>query len=320
MIARESLSAFHLHTLFLGGAVVLLCAGCWEEIQYNPAESVEATLTDTRDSTNDLTTTQLFGSSDDANSPATESLETGQPQEDTDPIGASAPSQFVEQEPRESEVKTSDSAAPQDRTFPSNETDKGTFPPKERAEFTVAAERTAPDVDVMRPSRTALAAWRASSRWSLAAAIYAKGQAKDRYEDLLDEAAYAGNLVGVELPELPTGDGDELQSAVINYLLRDGNARFAEQLSAGYVPEFQALCKLAIKTHTLLLVYTPKSQQLDPVIAEIREAAENSGLPHMYWNEVVGMLERRAPFADVKQKVLAMHAEVGDYLAGNSGE
>jgi hypothetical protein len=315
MKTREFLSSFRLLWPFVGG-VVLLCAGCWEEVEYNPAESVEVTLTDATDSTNDLTATQLFGLSENPTPP----LEASQPSEESTPVAEATPSQFIEQEPREPVAVIPVSVAPQETSFSIAEIASENFAPSKTVEATAVAQPTAPDVSVMRPSRTALAAWRTSSRWSLAAAIYAKGQPEDRYREILDQAAYAGDLVGVELPEFPSTESNDLQSAVISYLLKDGSTQFAEQFGAEYDPEYRALSELAIKTHTLLLVYTPKSQQLDLVVAEIHQAAENSGLPRMYWNEVVGMLERRAPFADVKQKVLAMHAEVGDYLAGDGDE
>jgi hypothetical protein len=319
MKARDFLSSFRLLSLIIGG-VVLLCAGCWEEVQYNPTEPVEETLTDATASTTELSATALFGASENPTPTADEPLQASQPSEERSPVAEATPSQFIEQEPRDPVAAIPVSVAPQEAKFLSDETKSEDFAPSEEVEITATAEPTVANVSVMRPSRTALAAWRTSSRWSLAAAIYAKEQPEDRYREILDQAAYAGDLVGIELPEFPTSDNGDLQSAVISYLLKDGSAQFADQFSAEYDPEYRALSELAIKTHTLLLVYTPKSQQLDPVVAEIRKAAENSGLPRMYWNEVVGMLERRAPFADVKQKVLAMHAEVGDYLAGDSSE
>ena len=78
------------------------------------------------------------------------------------------------------------------------------------------------------------------------------------------------------------------------------------KLNEDYVPEYEALAELAVRTNALLLVYTPKSQQLDPLISSIRQSAEASGLPAELWTELVLMLERREPFAAVKQRVLAV--------------
>jgi hypothetical protein len=120
----------------------------------------------------------------------------------------------------------------------------------------------------------------------------------------------------MELPRLPTTVTNGLQTTVASYLLHEGSEQFADELRGEYPLEYAALAELAIKSHALLLVYTPKSQQLEQVIATIRAAATNSGLPAEYWEKLIGMLDRREPFADVKAEVLAMHASIGDYLSG----
>jgi hypothetical protein len=172
------------------------------------------------------------------------------------------------------------------------------------------------EIATLRPSRTALAAWRMSSRWSLAAAVYAKGQPEESYRDLIDQANYAASLIDMELPRFPTTVSNELQTTVANYLLHEGSEQFADELRGEYPIEYAALAEFAIKSHALLLVYTPKSQQLEPVVESIRAAATNSGLPANYYEKLIDMLERRESFADVKAEVLAMHASIGDYLSG----
>ena len=68
-----------------------------------------------------------------------------------------------------------------------------------------------------------------SSRWSMAAAIYAKGQPEEGYRDSLEQATYAADLVGVKLPALPASEGVALETAVISYLLDNGNCSLREQ-------------------------------------------------------------------------------------------
>lgn len=179
-----------------------------------------------------------------------------------------------------------------------------------------AGSSAMPPTELMRPSRTAFAVWRMSSRWSMAAAIYAKEQPADRYRDFLDQAAYAADIVGVDLPPMPVSDGMSLEVAVIGYLLDSNSNLIVQSLGEDYEPAYAALAELAIRTNALLLVYTPKSRHLDSLIASIRQSAENSHLPPELWLELIAMLERRESFADVKQRVLAFHTEVSDYLAG----
>ena len=276
--------------LVILSTTLLPCAGCWEEVHYNPSQPTV------------LSSTVNAEVAEEAPSEATPEVEADREEPVADvvsPVTKDVGEEFVERQPEPTAEETSADIFVSDEKKTATSTES---PPSE--------------IDVMRPSRTALATWRMSSRWSLAAAIYAKGQGADRYGDLLNQANFAAELVGSELPEFPPSDGSDLEATVVGFLLESGSAQLADKLSEKFSPAYAALAEFAAKTHALLLVYTPKSQQLDPLIAEIRQAAGNSGLPPELWSELVAMLERREPFAAVKQQVLAMHAAVGDYLAG----
>jgi hypothetical protein len=181
-----------------------------------------------------------------------------------------------------------------------------------------SAPESATEKTILEPSPEALAAWRMASRWSLAAAVYAKSQTTDQHDKLFEEAEQAAETVGTTLPEFPTSVENNHEKAVIDFLLTTGTAKLTAQLTEKNSPQYAALAALAARTNLLLLVYTPKSQQLDPLIAEIKQAAEDSGLPSELWANLVSMLDQRASFTDVKREVLALHTAVGNYLAGNS--
>jgi hypothetical protein len=310
--------------------------GCWEEVHYNPSKPVvanpvvssdssvessetvtaakeqdneEAALLDTNERVNEVTSVDLFGESEEKS--FTESQPT--PLETVN-LPQQSPDEQVVSEPQEPADTTSEVAS-EEPTTTANVAQLATddLLPTEAAP---AEELPSSTAEVMRPSRTALAVWRMSSRWSLAAAIYAKGLPEERYRNTLDQATYAAGLVGVELPSFPVSEGMARETAVVGYLLDAGTAGFVNKLDEDYIPEYQSLAELAIRTNALLLVYTPKSQQLAPLISSIRQVAENSGLPAELWTELITMLERREPFAAVKQQVLSFHAAVGDYLAG----
>jgi hypothetical protein len=178
------------------------------------------------------------------------------------------------------------------------------------------ATESATEKTTLEPSPEALDVWRMASRWSLAAAVYAKSQATDQHGELLKEAQRAAETVGTTLPEFPASADNNHEKVLIDFLLTTGTANLTAQLTEKYSPQYAALATLATKSNALLLVYTPKSQQLDPLIAEIKQAAENSGLPAELWANLVSMLDQRAPFADVKREILAFHTAVGSYLAG----
>jgi hypothetical protein len=311
------------------GSLLAACAGCWQEVHYDPGKPLAGTpvvneLADQGSepddsATNDdlgrehivapekLSADELFGVSEqspartDATTPGAEHADADEEAGDSEEI-----------ESHELSVSIgSDFNAPMSPGVDSEEPISSVT-----TEIATVEESDTAHAEVMRPSRTALAVWRMSSRWSLAAAIYAKGQPEDRYRDSLDQATYAADLIGVDLPGFPVSEGMELESVMISHLLDQNTVAFLNKLSEDYLPEFQSLAELAIRTNALLLIYTPKSQRLDPLIASIRNSAVNSGLPPELWSELVSMLERREPFADVKQRLLSFHIEVGDFLAG----
>lgn len=306
-------------------ACLLVSVGCWQEVHYVPkapsaAEPAIAETTEKPGETTaineaaesflppqpvEVTTEELFDTATDTSDAA---------EQPTEVVTDTEPST---EEPVKTEVAATESLTPEP-ALPSVpepaeavEADE-LFAEDERAPES-ATERT-----TLEPSPEALAVWRMASRWSLAAAVYAKGQATDQHSELLEEAQRAAETVGTTLPEFPPSAESNHEKAVIDFLLTTGTANLTAPLADKYSSQYAALATLATKSNALLLVYTPKSQQLDPLIAEIKQAAENSGLPAELWANLVSMLDQRAPFADVKREVLAFHTAVGSYLAGNS--
>jgi hypothetical protein len=276
-----------------------LCPGCWQEVQY-----VESTPSVTPAPV-EVTPTELFAP--DSAPPSVEEptrVETPPTQSELEPAD-------LQPEPETPAESVSASSA----ELPVTEDDP-TMDATSEKETETPEHFNSSEVATLRPSRTALATWRMCSRWSLAAAVYAKGQPEESYRDLINQANYAASLIDMELPRFPSTVSNELQTTVANYLLYEGSEQFADELRGEYPIEYAALAEFAIKSHALLLIYTPKSQQLEPVVESIRKAATNSGLPANYYEKLLDMLERRESFADVKAEVLAMHASIGDYLSG----
>lgn len=297
--------------LALGILALALCPGCWQEVTYVPSEPTKTTLVSN-------TTTIV-------EEPSIESTpsETSIPAEVTSTeLFAPKPEPTTEPEPTQVEAEFSDlqpepgtPSLPVSAEFPTTTDNSAEVEAAWENEAPAAEVIETPEVEILPPSRTALATWRMSSRWSLAAAIYAKGQPVESYRDLLDQATYAAGLIDMELPQFPTAASEELQKFVASYLLHEGSEQFADELRGEYPIEYAALAEFAIRTNALLLIYTPKSNQLDSVVESIRTAVTNSGLPAEYWEKLIGMLDRREPFADVKAEILAMHASICDYLS-----
>jgi hypothetical protein len=294
-------------------AALAFCPGCWQEVAYVPSEPAETTL--------------VSSTSTVAQQPQTVKPEPGETQSPVEVTSDDAPTPLVptDIEPTRIEVLPKQFEPGPANLQPEPETpaepvsvSSAELPTTTNDAPAIEAtwENETPEVEILRPSRTALAVWRMSSRWSLAAAIYAKDQPAESYRDLLDQASYAASLVDMELPQFPIAAPEELQKFVASYLLHEGSEQIADELRGGYPSEYAALAEFAIRSHALLLIYTPKSQQLEPAVDAIRTAATNSGLPSEYWEKLIGMLDRREPFSDVKAELLAMHASIGDYLSG----
>lgn len=275
----------------------LMVAGCWQEIHYVPsADDEKPPISEPTASERVLTTNQPE---------ASDAVETDRTLDTTDPeptvvtaddlFGDTAPPADAELEPQE---EPSDSG----ETTAQPETDVD-------PDIVDAGDQESDD----QQQETPLAIWRMASRWSFAAAVYAKGQPEEHYRDALDQAGNAARLIDVPLPEFPVADPSELEQAVINELLAANLFSF----DVSFSPEHRALAELATKTHLLLLVYTPKSSGIDSVIDSLRTAALQSELPEDSWTTLIGMLEGRQSFADVKREVFDFHQRVDEFLSGS---
>lgn len=311
------------HLLISGCMLVLV--GCWQEVHYVPkepsveepaiaeAEDVPQESTVAEESAEsflqpqpvEVTTQELF----DAATDSTDATE--QPAE----VVTEKPTDHSTEEPVEAEIAATETN-PEPGLPSEPEPAQAVEADKLFAEDEPAVE-PATEKTTLEPSPQALAVWRMASRWSLAIAVYAKSQSTDQHGELLEEARRAAETMSITLPEFPRDTNDNHEKAVIDYLLTTGTASLAAPLTEKYSPQYAALATLAVKTNALLLVYTPKSQQLGPLITEIKQEAEDSGLPAELWANLMTMLEQRAPFADVKREVLAFHTSVADYLTAN---
>ncbi len=313
---------FQGNRLVLLGCVVLVSSGCWEEIHYTPSKPPIAR------STEPASGEVAQGEDSTSQGPTSDELlgRVSGPETSSENSTASVQEELLAEQSPSAETQLDESLSSESRPEePAEDSwgdlfaeDDSTDEPEDLTVIEKAAPRELEWTAVLRPSREALAAWKMSSRWSYAAAIYAKGLGEDFYGDSLQQATYAAELLDLELPEFPTIEKEDLEAAMIDYLIHTGRTQLADQLAVGYSPEYGALAELAIKSNVLLLVYTPKSQHLGPIVNSIRRAAENSTLPPSLWDELVELLERRSPFSEVKASILRLHQQVGVYLGGST--
>lgn len=311
-------------------AVLAIAGGCWQEIRYDPNQPdpdavASQTSTEAANTTEPSTANpaeELFGAASEPIPLAEQEGNAAEERSSTEELSADAGMQSDTSASENLDGSLDDNVAP----LAANEspTNDSPTPTEDLATSTDSAGAEVPEtetdgVDVLQPSRTALATWRMCSRWSYAAALRAKHVDERAVNAVLEQAKYAAELLSIELPPLPEG-GEDSSTTIINYLVETGRNQIADQLAAGYSPQYAAIAELAVKTHVLLLVYTPKSRHLDPIVAAIRQAAEDSGLPTDLWAELVQELEDRDSFEQVKQTVLRLHEDVSAYLAATTDE
>jgi len=154
------------------------------------------------------------------------------------------------------------------------------------------------------------------SQWSFAAALHAKGRGLETYGDRLEQAEYGAKLLEVELPVFPVGDfqGDRLAETT-DFLLNKAGPQVTVGLSQRHGPRQAALAELAIKTHGLLLTYSPRKARLASMTENIRRVAEGSQLPEEIWRDLIDLLEDRAAFSAVKSAVFQLHKRALAHLS-----
>lgn len=171
-----------------------------------------------------------------------------------------------------------------------------------------------PEVKTATP-RERLLAWRAASKWSLAAAAYAKGLEASRYETLQREANEAASELGVELPELPTTDEEiEREAAIIDSLRTGAGAQLADAVEERFGSQAGAAARLAVSSHLLLLIYSPQDPNATAHAVALREVAEAADLPADLWQPLAELIESQAEFLDVRGAVFKLHQQVEEHF------
>jgi hypothetical protein len=160
-----------------------------------------------------------------------------------------------------------------------------------------------------------LLAWRAASKWSLAAAVYAKRLEPARYEPLQQEAAAAASELDLELPALPTTEDEtEREAAVIEGLRTGVGIQLADAVEERFGAQAGAAARLAVSSHLLLLVYSPQEPDAVSHASALREAAEAAELPADLWQPLIALLESQAEYLPVRGAVFELHRQVEEHL------
>lgn len=156
------------------------------------------------------------------------------------------------------------------------------------------------------------AAWQAASRWSLAAAMLARGADEQSWQRVARGAQAAADEIALELPPLPAASEDRL-AAVIDALSGEPGSESA-QFSAAVERRIDAAeaasAQLAIRANLLLLTYTARSANAPQLAKSLQSVAHASTISPDSWRPLVTLLQERAEFELVKRAVFQLQREV----------
>jgi hypothetical protein len=290
--------------------VLLLVAsniGCWEEIKYEPNSDLVQSKSAAEKTPSETTATDptplaesprsvepaAVGSTPLEQSAAAPTLPSDGPIE--------APPLDLSEEAYTPQPAPSDGAAAE----PAGE-DSGTPDP-----LFPETEPTAPTASAAQR----LLLWQAASKWSLAAAMFAKGLPVDRYEPIRTKAAAAADQLEIALPSLPTAATEQsIDQAVIASLSGAPAADVVAAATERYGPAAGSLVELAIRSNLLLLTYSPRRSDVTAQAANFTTVAEASGLPSDAWEPLAKLLSERGDYIDDRTAVFELHSGVEKLL------
>jgi hypothetical protein len=188
-------------------------------------------------------------------------------------------------------------------------------PPLELAQPPSPETAASTDAPAATPDQRQLI-WQAASKWSLAAAMFAKQLPPERLEPMQKEANDAAAELGVVLPSLHTSAGAETpEQAVVATLSGETTASLVAATTKRFGPAAGSLADLAIRTNLLLLTYSPRRDDVAAQATHLRSVAEGSGLPSDVWTPVVKLLDERGEYVAVRTAIFDLHRRVETLLA-----
>jgi hypothetical protein len=320
--------------------VLSACSGCWEEIHYQPVEVAAADAASAqprkfvdppaKDAPLTPTTVAMATSVREAAQAEEGATAEAGDSEIKDPQSAAVAEPDIELMPFSTDVVSDEAPLAADSVpMPSDlfgDADEAASPVSSPMPEAPPVEAPSPDVvepfvaaEMIVPPITRkqrLDAWTVASGWSLAVAIHAKGLDAERYASFLADAEQAAEALQVGLPPLPTASGGEsLTLAAAQSLRRAAAAELADPLRRLLDDRAGASAQLAIRSHLLLLAYSPQGADFAADARALRDAGRASGLPAELWQPLVGLVDDRADFVAVRRAVFDLHQRVATLLS-----
>jgi hypothetical protein len=279
--------------------------GCWEEIRYEPApEVVQSTV-------GEKTASPEEPAGEGAAAPAVEGSETP-PAEPAPAAGVVSESVA---EPSSPPLETPPLELPAQPAPEAESTAGELFGESSTDSAATSPAATTAAVPAATPAQRLLI-WQAAGKWSLAAAMNAKQLPAERYEPIRSEADAAAAELGVTLPPLPLPKSDQTpEQAVIEALAGEPAASVVAAASDRFGPAAGALAELAIRSHLLLLTYSPRRDDAVAQAADFTAVAKASGLPPDDWEPLAKLLSDRGEYVAVRTAIFEFYRRVESALA-----
>lgn len=231
--------------------------------------------------------------------------------EEQDTTKAQQPDEPLESEQVPDEAATvdaSDQAAPEVETQAPESQPELPEPQAEKKDISILVQ---PKKSVDRAN-----VWRAASRWSIALALHAKGMKPKSYQSAWKSAETAAETLTLKLPLIPKigEDQDPVATVQVAMIEAEGPDLWQAIESEHGIPAGD-LAELAVRTHRMLLTYSPTKPHFANEAVELTRLAESAELPSSLWQPLVKLMEAQGSYKEVKRAIFQMHKNVAQHYS-----
>lgn len=209
---------------------------------------------------------------------------------------------------KEAPADSSDQAAPEVETQAPESQPELPEPQAEKKDISILVQ---PKKSVDRAN-----VWRAASRWSLALALHAKGMKPKSYQSAWKSAETAAETLTLKLPLIPKigEDQDPVATVQVAMIEAEGPDLWQAIEQEHGIPAGD-LAELAVRTHRMLLTYSPTKPHFANEAVELTRLAESAELPSSLWQPLVKLMEAQGPYKEVKRAIFQMHKNVAQHYS-----
>ncbi|MEQ8208894.1 MAG: hypothetical protein RH917_03610 [Lacipirellulaceae bacterium] len=229
------------------------------------------------------------------------------PPEETKPVET-----IKNDETEKQETSTDEATPPEVATSP---TESAT--PEELSELPEVQPEEKKDVSILVEPKVPVdqaEVWRAASRWSLALALRAKGVPQKSYGPAWKSAQGASKKLSVELPAMPEVEEEQdTVSTIQSSMIESTGPDLWQAIETKHGIPAGDLAELAVRTHRMLLTYSPTKPHFANEAAELTRLAESAELSKDLWQPLIELMEEQGSYNEVKRAIFTLHKQVAKH-------